>query len=57
MTNLQELIDTANTLSNNLEKAAYDEKKFCVDICIKLEIMSWETFRLANELKQIRDYV
>ena len=40
MTNLQELIETANRLCANLEKAANDEMKFSVDIQLKLEQMS-----------------
>ena len=57
MTNLQELIETANRLSKRLEQAASEEKRFCVDICLKLEQMSWESFRLANELNQIKEYI
>lgn len=56
MTNLQELIDTAQRLSNRLEMAAQEEKRFCVDICMKLESMSWEMYRTANDLKSIKDY-
>lgn len=56
MTNLEELIETATRLSLRLEKAAYDEKKFCVDVQMKLESMSWEIYRHANDLQKIRDY-
>ncbi len=57
MTNLQELIETANTLSKRLEEAANDEKRFCVDIQMKLESMSWEIFRAANDLESIKNYI
>lgn len=57
MTSLQELIDTATRLSKRLEQAASDEKKFCIDICIRLEQMSWEMFRTANELNEIKEYI
>jgi len=57
MTNLQELIDTANKLSKTLEKAASEEKRFCADICIKLEQLSWEIFRTATELNEIKEYI
>ena len=57
MTNLQELIETANRLSQRLEQAANDEKKFCVDIQLKLECMAWEIFRTANELNEIKQYI
>lgn len=56
MTNLQELIETASRLSHRLEMAASEEKRFCIDICIKLEQMSWELYRTANDLKAIKDY-
>lgn len=57
MTNLQELIETANRLSENLEKAANEEKRFCVDIQLVLEKMSWELLRTANDLQEIKNYV
>lgn len=57
MTNLQELIETANRLSQRLEKAANDEKNFCFDMQLRLEQMSWETFRTANELKAMKEYM
>jgi hypothetical protein len=56
MTNLQELIETAHRLSNSLEQAANEEKRFCVDIQIRLEALSWELYRTANELREIKNY-
>lgn len=57
MNHLQELIDTANRLSERLEKAANDERKFCVDIQLRLEQMSWEMYRAANDLQAMKEYV
>lgn len=57
MTNLQELIETANRLSKRLEDAANDEKRFSVDICLALERMSWEIYRNANDLESIKNYI
>lgn len=57
MTNLEELIETANRLSERLEKAANDENRFCVDIQLRLEAMSWEIYRTANELTEIKHYI
>lgn len=57
MTNLQELIDTANQLSRNLDKAASEEKRFCADLQLRFEQLSWELLRTANELQLIRDYI
>jgi hypothetical protein len=56
MTNLQQLIETTENLVNSLDLASQNEKKFCLDICIELEKMSWETFRIMNDLKQIKQY-
>ena len=54
MTNLNELIETANRLSNRLEQAANDEKSFCFELQSRFEKMSWECLRLANEIQEIR---
>ena len=56
MTNLQELIDTANRLSQRLEVAATDEMRFGIDLCMNLERMSWEALRWANDLQEIKSY-
>lgn len=56
MTNIEELIQTAQRLSQNLEKAANEERRFCVDIQLRLEALSWELYRTANELQEIKNY-
>lgn len=56
MTALDELEMTARRLSERLEQAANDEKRFCVDIQLILEKMSWDMMCTANDLKAIRDY-
>jgi hypothetical protein len=57
MTALDELIETANRLSQRLEQAANDERRFCVDIQMRLEAMSWDLFKNANELLEIKNYI
>ena len=57
MTNLNELIETANMLSFNLEQAANNERKFCIDLQLRFEQLSWELLRTANELEEIRSYI
>lgn len=57
MKDLEELIEAANRLSRRLEQASFQEKTFCSNICLRLEQLSWEMFRTANELKEIRDYL
>jgi hypothetical protein len=57
MTNLQELIETANRLSKHLEDAANEEKRFSVDICLALERMSWQLYCTANDIESIKNYI
>lgn len=57
MTDLQELIETTMKLCNNLDKAASEEKRFCVDLQLRFEKMSWEMLRAANELREIKNYI
>lgn len=57
MKELEELIQTANSLSLNLEKASNKENEFPCEICLRLEQMSWELFRTFNELREIRAYL
>ncbi len=57
MTNLEELIEMANTLSQRLEQAANDEKKFSYALQLIFENMSWEQMRLANEITEIKNYL
>jgi uncharacterized protein YhaN len=56
MTNLEELIQTAQRLGQRLEMAANEEKRFCVDACLSLEKMAWNLHRTANELEAIKNY-
>lgn len=55
MNDLDELIEIANKLCNTLDKASENEKKFCYNVCDQLERMSWESFRMANDLKYIKE--
>lgn len=52
MTDLEELISTAEKLCKTLENAANEEKRFCADLCLKFEVMSWEAWRSANDLRE-----
>jgi hypothetical protein len=56
MTQLDELIETADRLCKSLEKAAESEKIFCQDICHALEMYSWETYKMANAIREIKEY-
>lgn len=52
MNEVEELIKTADALCAKLEKAALDERRFCNELCAKFEIMSWELWRSANDMKE-----
>ena len=54
---IEELIQTADRLCVSLDLAAQNEKKFCDPIIFELERMSWETMRLVNDLRQIKEYI
>lgn len=56
MKDLQDLINTAKNLSDRLDQMAADEKRFCTDICLRLEQMSWEAIRMMDDLKSIQNY-
>jgi hypothetical protein len=57
MKELEDLIQTANRLSLNLDKASDKEKEFPFEVCLRLEQMSWEIFRAANELRELSAYL
>ncbi len=57
MTAIEELEMTARSLSERLEKAANDDRKFSTDIQLLLERMSWEIMRHADDLQEIQSYI
>lgn len=56
MTNIEELMASAERLCASLDEAASNEKKFCHNVLNELERMSWEALRISNDLKQIKEY-
>lgn len=57
MNDLQELIDTANRLCNTLSVMAENERKFGFDLCHRIELLSYDMYKSANELREISNYV
>lgn len=55
MTELEKLVQTANELCERLEMASANDKMFCDDVCEALEVYSWETFRLANNINELKE--
>jgi hypothetical protein len=56
MTNIEELIQSADRLCASLEIASQNEKAFCDVILNELERMSYETYKISNNLKQINSW-
>ena len=52
MSDLDELIKTADNFCRSLERAAEQDKKICAELCLKFEVMSWEAWRSANDLRE-----
>lgn len=57
MTDLELLIQTANKLSDTLDRMAENERRFGFEICHKLEQLSWDIYRTAGDLKSIKEYI
>ena len=55
MTALEELVESANRLCNNLDVAAQNEKKYCVDLCLTLENYSHQIFCMANNINNLKN--
>jgi len=55
MNSLIELTEMAKNLSDRLEKVSNDDLSF--NLQLRLEQMSWETYRMANELKNLREWL
>jgi hypothetical protein len=57
MTELEELIAMADAVCQRLDKMSMNEKNFCVDMCIQLEIWAWETCRMVRTLQDARNEI
>lgn len=57
MSNLDQLIETAYRLSNTLSTMADNEIKYGWDLCHRIEILSYEMYKAANEMREINSYV
>ena len=51
MNEIEGLIDQTLSLCKRLDEMSYNEKKFCIDLCVKLEVWSWELLRMCDCLK------
>ena len=53
--NIDELIETTTRLCESIDSTLANELKLCAEIQHYLDIMSWETYKMANELKLLRE--
>jgi len=54
MTDLEQLIETGYRLSNTLSIMANNEIRFGHELGRQLEYLSWESLKIADDLKSIR---
>lgn len=47
----------ANNLCQALEKLSQNDKQYSLDLCIILERYSWDMYKMANHLKEIKEYI
>lgn len=51
---VDELIEAAENLCRNLELASTNETKFCADVCMHFEQYSWELYKMASNMREIK---
>jgi len=52
---LEEVIELLNSINKKLEKAAENEKRFGIEMSLELERLSWETYKMANDIAEINN--
>ena len=57
MSDMEQLIETTYKLSYTLSMLADNERQFGYDLCYRIEQLSYEMHKSANELKEIRSYL
>jgi hypothetical protein len=57
MKDIDMLIETTYRLSNTLSMMADNEIRFGWDLCHRMELISYEMYKTANELKEISNYI
>ena len=57
MNEIQKLIEVTENLCKTLDTICENERRFGFDICHKLELMSYEAYKINCELSEIGDHV
>ena len=52
---IEELIETCNNLCKKLGDMAAAEQEFCQQLCEGFDIMSWEAYKMKNDIQFIYD--
>ncbi len=56
-TDLQDLIETADRLSANLERIASNELAQYADLAHQFDVWAWETYKLGRDLKTVKEQI
>jgi hypothetical protein len=51
---IKEITEFANSMNKDLEILTKKQNLFCQEISLSLEDCTWETLKLTNEIKRIR---
>ena len=55
MSEIQELISSTDRLCSTFDQLLLNEKKFCHELALELERMSWETMRMRNDMTYLKE--
>jgi hypothetical protein len=55
MSDIDDLIESANNLCKTLRESSENELKFCLDVCIELEKLSRNTNKTKESLISIKE--
>ncbi len=55
MTKIESVAEGLMKVSQHLDKLAKEEEKWPVDLLIEIERFSWEAYRMANALRELKE--
>lgn len=54
MKEVEEIKRLLESISHRLGNISQQERKFDLDVCMYLEQMSWETYKMSNNLNELQ---
>lgn len=54
MNEIEEIKKLLANISNRLDNMSQQEKQFDLDVCIYFENLSWETYKMSNNLNELQ---